>query len=75
MKDLHMYVLCIYRIRVVCYNILADLYADSDFARSKLFSSCPPYAIDMDYRKQLLIKELIGKYLQNRYIVKDKSIR
>ncbi|XP_042861994.1 2',5'-phosphodiesterase 12-like [Penaeus japonicus] len=48
------------RLRVVCYNILADLYADSDFAKSKLFSTCPPYAIDLDYRKQLLIKELIG---------------
>lgn len=47
-------------LRVISYNILADLYADSDFARSHLFSTCPSYAIEMDYRKQLLVKEIIG---------------
>ncbi|KAK8737191.1 hypothetical protein OTU49_004376 [Cherax quadricarinatus] len=47
-------------LRVISYNILAELYTDSDHARSVLFSSCPPYALDMDYRKQLLTKELLG---------------
>ncbi|KAG0718713.1 2',5'-phosphodiesterase 12 [Chionoecetes opilio] len=47
-------------LRVISYNILADQYADSEFARSTLFPSCPTYAIDMDYRKQLLLKEISG---------------
>lgn len=47
-------------LRVISYNILADLYADGDFARKHLFPTCPSYAMDIDYRKQLLIKELLG---------------
>ncbi|XP_042233315.1 2',5'-phosphodiesterase 12-like isoform X2 [Homarus americanus] len=46
--------------RVISYNILAELYADTDHARTYLFPTCPPYAVDMDYRKQLLIKEILG---------------
>ncbi|XP_064598396.1 2',5'-phosphodiesterase 12-like [Liolophura sinensis] len=44
--------------RVVSYNILADLYADSDFSRNVLYPYCPPYALHIDYRKQLFVKEL-----------------
>lgn len=47
-------------LRVISYNILADQYADSEFARSSLFPSCPTYAMDIDYRKQLLLKEISG---------------
>ncbi|XP_075164290.1 2',5'-phosphodiesterase 12 [Haematobia irritans] len=47
-------------LRVVSYNILADLYADSDYSRSYLFPYCPPYALKVDYRKQLYLKELLG---------------
>lgn len=47
-------------LRVVSYNILADYYADTEDGRTKLFSYCPQYAIDIDYRKQLLIKEIYG---------------
>lgn len=47
-------------IRVVSYNILADYYADTEDGRNSLFSYCPQYAIDIDYRKQLLIKEIVG---------------
>lgn len=47
-------------IRVVSYNILADLYADSDYTRTHLFPYCPPYALKLDYRKQLYLKEIIG---------------
>ncbi|CAC5414412.1 PDE12 [Mytilus coruscus] len=50
-------------IRIVSYNILADIYADSDFSRNVLFPYCPPYALAIDYRKQLLIKEITGKYV------------
>lgn len=46
--------------RVISYNLLADLYADSDYSRTVLFPYCPPYALAMDYRKQLLIREILG---------------
>ena len=46
--------------RVVTYNLLADLYADSDFSRTELFPQCPPYALEIGYRKSLFIKELKG---------------
>ncbi|XP_055913295.1 2',5'-phosphodiesterase 12 [Eupeodes corollae] len=48
------------KFRVVSYNILADLYADSDHTRTFLFPYCPPYALSIDYRRQLFIKEIIG---------------
>ncbi|XP_053619653.1 2',5'-phosphodiesterase 12 isoform X2 [Plodia interpunctella] len=46
--------------RCVSYNILADLYCDSDFTRTVLHPYCPPYALHIDYRKQLIVKELLG---------------
>ncbi|RWS28781.1 2':5'-phosphodiesterase 12-like protein [Leptotrombidium deliense] len=46
--------------RFVSYNILADLYADSDHSRTVLFPYCPPNYLDFNYRKHLLIKELLG---------------
>lgn len=46
--------------RVASYNLLADLYADSDFSRENLFPYCPAYALNIDYRKQLFTKELLG---------------
>jgi len=45
---------------VVTYNILADLYADSDYTRTVLHPYCPAYALTIDYRKQLIIRELMG---------------
>ncbi|KAK7016428.1 Endonuclease/Exonuclease/phosphatase [Halocaridina rubra] len=47
-------------LRVISYNILADLYASTEKARTYLFATCPPYAMDIDYRKQLLLKEILG---------------
>lgn len=44
------------------YNILADTYADSDFSKDVLYPYCPQYALDMDYRKQLILKEIIGTH-------------
>lgn len=49
-----------HQFRVVTFNILADLYADSDYSRSTLFPYCPPYALAIDYRKQLFMKEILG---------------
>lgn len=46
--------------RVVSYNILADLYADSDYSRMTLYPYCPPYALSIDYRIQLILKEIAG---------------
>ncbi|CAH1993619.1 unnamed protein product [Acanthoscelides obtectus] len=46
--------------RVVTYNILADLYCDSDYTRQVLFPYCPPFALSIDYRKELILKEIIG---------------
>jgi 2',5'-phosphodiesterase len=45
---------------MVSYNILADLYCDADFTREVLHPYCPPYALAIDYRKQLFIKEIKG---------------
>jgi len=55
--------LVLYSFRVVTYNILADVYADSDFSRDYLFAHCPPEILSIDYRKQLLLKELVGRLL------------
>lgn len=46
--------------RVVSFNLLADLYADSDYSRTVLFPYCPPHALAIDYRKQLIVHELLG---------------
>jgi len=48
------------QLRVISYNLLADLYADSDFSRTVLFAQCPPYALAIEYRIKLILSELIG---------------
>uniref|UniRef100_A0A6G1SPJ1 2',5'-phosphodiesterase 12 n=1 Tax=Aceria tosichella TaxID=561515 RepID=A0A6G1SPJ1_9ACAR len=48
------------KLRIVSYNILADLYADSDYSRNVLFAHCPPHSLEIDYRRQLLLKEIHG---------------
>ncbi|XP_032687861.1 2',5'-phosphodiesterase 12-like [Odontomachus brunneus] len=46
--------------RIMSYNILADAYTDSDYSKDVLFPYCPEYALDINYRKQLILKEIIG---------------
>lgn len=46
--------------RVVSYNLLADYYCDSDFSRKELFPYCPAYALEIDYRKLLFMREMLG---------------
>ena len=46
--------------RVISYNILADTYAKDEFAQKMLYPYCPPYALDISYRQQLLLKEISG---------------
>ncbi|KAJ3602232.1 hypothetical protein NHX12_029991 [Muraenolepis orangiensis] len=42
-------------LRVLSYNILADVYV-----RTVMYPYCPPYALQLDYRFNLLLKELAG---------------
>ncbi|KAI4492309.1 hypothetical protein M0802_009890 [Mischocyttarus mexicanus] len=46
--------------RVTSYNILAETYSSTNYSKENLFPHCPAYALEMDYRKQLILKELIG---------------
>ncbi|XP_034936937.1 2',5'-phosphodiesterase 12 [Chelonus insularis] len=46
--------------RMLSYNILANTYAKSNYSKEVLFPYCPEHALDIDYRKLLIIKELIG---------------
>ncbi|XP_062441896.1 2',5'-phosphodiesterase 12 [Rhea pennata] len=48
------------RLRAVSYNILADVYAQTEFSRTVLYPYCAPYALELDYRQNLLKKELAG---------------
>lgn len=48
------------RFRCISYNILADTYADQKYTKAVLFPYCPPYALELAYRKLLLIKEIQG---------------
>ncbi|CAL8338386.1 unnamed protein product [Merluccius merluccius] len=48
------------RLRVLSYNILADVYAQTELSRTVLYPYCPPYALQLDYRFNLLLKELAG---------------
>lgn len=47
-------------LRVVSYNILADVYAASDWGRQVLYPYCQPYALDVEYRQCLIERELLG---------------
>ncbi|XP_065605324.1 2',5'-phosphodiesterase 12 [Cyrtonyx montezumae] len=47
-------------VRAVSYNVLADAYAQTEFSRTVLYPYCAPYALEVDYRQNLLKKELAG---------------
>lgn len=46
--------------RLVSYNVLADLYVDSDYSHDVLFKHCPAHALALEYRRQLWLKEISG---------------
>ncbi|XP_022597801.1 2',5'-phosphodiesterase 12 [Seriola dumerili] len=46
--------------RVVSYNILADVYAQTELSKTVLYPYCAPYALQLDYRQNLIKKELAG---------------
>uniref|UniRef100_A0A3P9M362 2',5'-phosphodiesterase 12 n=1 Tax=Oryzias latipes TaxID=8090 RepID=A0A3P9M362_ORYLA len=47
-------------VRVVSYNILADIYAQTELSKTVLYPYCAPYALQLDYRQNLVKKELVG---------------
>ncbi|KAK9819723.1 hypothetical protein WJX72_001675 [[Myrmecia] bisecta] len=47
-------------LRLVTYNILADQYASSNFARTHLFAYCPSKFMAPEYRRPLVVQELLG---------------
>ncbi|PBC27644.1 2',5'-phosphodiesterase [Apis cerana cerana] len=46
--------------KVTSYNILANIYSETSVSKDTLYPYCPHYALSMDYRKLLILKELIG---------------
>ena len=46
--------------RVVSYNTLADCYLEDEVTCDVWFGYCPKYALAIDYRQQLLLKEITG---------------
>ena len=42
------------------YNILADVYANRKSAMDYFYPYCAPYALSLDYRKQLFMREILG---------------
>ncbi|XP_077428937.1 2',5'-phosphodiesterase 12 [Vanacampus margaritifer] len=47
-------------LRAVSYNILADVYAQTELSKTVLYPYCAPYALQLDYRQNLIKKELAG---------------
>ncbi|TNN44701.1 2',5'-phosphodiesterase 12 [Liparis tanakae] len=47
-------------VRVATYNILADVYAQTELSKTVLYPYCAPYALQLDYRQSLIKKELAG---------------
>ncbi|KAM9859791.1 2',5'-phosphodiesterase 12 [Aulostomus maculatus] len=47
-------------VRVVSYNILANVYAQTELSKTVLYTYCAPYALELDYRQNLIKKELAG---------------
>ncbi|GAA6106914.1 2',5'-phosphodiesterase 12 [Tachysurus ichikawai] len=46
--------------RVVTYNILAEIYSQTELSKTVLYPYCAPYALELDYRQNLIKKELSG---------------
>ena len=46
--------------RVVSYNILADVYASTEYAARVLYPYCKREALDGEYRQARIVRELLG---------------
>lgn len=47
------------RLRLASYNILADVYACTRFAREHMFPYCAPQHLDEEYRKPHLLRQIV----------------
>ncbi|XP_078270725.1 2',5'-phosphodiesterase 12 [Rhinoraja longicauda] len=47
-------------LRVVSYNILADIYVQTELSKTTLYPYCPPHALHAHYRENLVKKEVLG---------------
>ena len=48
------------QLRVVSYNILADVYASTEYAAHVLYRYCKREALDGEYRQCRIVRELLG---------------
>ena len=46
--------------RFITYNILTDMYASTEAFQKKHQLYCPKYALSKEYRRPLILKELVG---------------
>lgn len=49
-----------HQFRAVTYNLLADFYTSTEYSRTQIFPYCSPSILDIDFRKALFIRELLG---------------
>jgi 2',5'-phosphodiesterase len=54
-----------WRFRVMSYNILADQYAGTSYAQQVLFKYCPTELLDNNYRRQLVLEEVMRYQVGN----------
>ncbi|CUV05565.1 unnamed protein product [Cryptosporidium hominis] len=47
------------RLKIVTFNILSEICAQTDKALNEMYTSCPKYALHSNYRRSLLARELI----------------
>ncbi|KAJ1610161.1 RNAse Ccr4p [Cryptosporidium canis] len=46
------------RLKIVTFNILSEIYALTDKALNEMYINCPKYALNSNYRRSLLAREL-----------------
>ncbi|OII72008.1 RNAse [Cryptosporidium ubiquitum] len=47
------------RLKIVTFNILSEICAQTDMALNEMYTKCPKYALNSYYRRSLLARELI----------------
>ncbi|KAH8583182.1 endonuclease exonuclease phosphatase family [Cryptosporidium sp. chipmunk genotype I] len=47
------------RLKIVTFNILSEICAQTDKALNEMYTNCPQYALNSNYRRSLLARELI----------------
>ena len=45
------------------YNLLADYFASKDFCQDYMYFHAVPCALELDYRKLLFVKEILGEFM------------